>query len=199
VTPPSIPGLRTLLAQHGHVVFRGPYNLTLGVLRASPGTLDRFDDLFYALHEDERGVWRLPTWACTADPGRPAVIAPRRASGVAILCTGQHRGAYEIGTHRGEYRCLVPTRPLPCWRDGNRDEVLDYAGKRFESSLLQIHRGAATADRPVGLWSAGCVAIVGHGLDEVVDLAEVNTARGWGSTYSLSVIDVTEEQLRRVV
>lgn len=185
----TIPDLRARLAREGHVVFRGPYNLTLGVLRANPGTLDRCDDLFYALFEDEHATWQLRTWACTADPGRPAVTAPRRSDGVAIIATGQHRGAYQLGRHKGVDVALVPTRPIPCWRDGNRDEVLDYEGPLYSSSLLQIHRGPRTADRPVGPWSEGCIAIVGRGIDEVVGLCEVNTARGHGSTFSLSVLE----------
>ena len=97
----TIPELRARLAREGHVVFRGAYNLTLGVLRANPGTLDRCDDLFYALFEDEAATWQLRTWACTADPGRPAVTAPRRREGVAIIATGQHRRSYQVGLHKG--------------------------------------------------------------------------------------------------
>ena len=165
--------------------------MTFGVLRASPGTLDRCDDLFYALYERDRADdWTLRTWACTADPGRPAAVAPRRREGVAIIATGQHRGAYKVGLHKGTDVALVPTRPIPCWRDGNRNEVLEYSGPLYSSSLLQIHRGPRTADRPVGEWSEGCIAIVGKGIDEVVHLAEVNTARGHGSTFSLSVLEV---------
>ena len=106
------------------------WNLNLVLWRRVPGTLDAWDDLLLCAYRPTSSLPVVATWRCTADPGKPSVEHPRRRDGTAQLAQGQHRGGFTFGMHHGDYRCLVPTRPLP---------VLRYrSAEDFEAGLANL-------------------------------------------------------------
>ena len=194
--PANAAALLDLVAAAGYLVFEaGPFDLNLVALRAIPGTVDAFDDLLCVAYADTSGTWRLEAWPCTTDPGRPSLENPRRADGTAIIIPGQHRAAYMLGSHKGRYPCLVPTRPIPVWRDGNRDAVVDYwNGSSSSSSAVQIHHASALrAVARVGPWSEGCIVLQrAADLRALVELVRLQAAYRRCNTVTLSLIEVRE-------
>lgn len=188
---PSAGALVRLMRARGFRLFEGgAYDLNLVVLRTVPGDVDAWDDWLCVLYRDTaQGPWVLVALECTADPGKLALEQGRNPEGVAIIQEGQHRGAYTFGRHKGKYRCLVPRRPIPCWRDANRDAVRDLGTNPSNSALLQIHAGPKSKTQPVGLWSEGCVALPMDGLEQLLDLCDKQVAAGHGDVFSLTVID----------
>lgn len=141
-----------------YIVFeKGDFNLNIIVERTLPGTPNRFDDLLHLIYKDQE-KWVHRVYVVTADPGRTWLNDPSRREGTAILMHDQQiRGGFQLGTHKGQYPCLVQTRPLSVWRDNNKDGVADYGGKIYtDSSGIQIHK-AGTNSQQVEKWSAGCV------------------------------------------
>jgi hypothetical protein len=45
--------------------------------------------------------------------------------GAAILVPGQYCGSHAIGLHQGKYRALRQVKPLPVYRDSNKDMNYD--------------------------------------------------------------------------
>lgn len=193
---PTIPDLTAALERNGCKVFQGKgYDLTLVGLRASPGVVNRFDDLFCVLYRLPDGAWDLLAVPCTTDPGRFWLDNPSRVAGTAILVSGRQLvGAFTFGVHgKGStaYECLVPTRNLPVWRDGDRDEVLDYGGPEAEGYGIQVHRAnPRRTSSSVDKWSAGCQVIANPtDYDAVMRLARLQKANGHGDTFSYAVLD----------
>lgn len=179
-----------LLAERGYPLFKGGKhpNLTLVLLRSLPGKPNSYDDLLCALYGEDS----IECFRCTADPGRYYLNNPMRPSGTAILAHDQHiKAAFQAGTHRGLYPCLTQTRPLPVWRDGNKDGVVDYGGKIYvDSQGVQIHAGGRVLEN-VDRFSAGCVAIFLEDWPRFIELA-MQSIRANGPTLSLSVIGVPQ-------
>lgn len=168
----------------GYVIFTGPGNLNIVGARTIPGTLDAFDDWLFAWNDTETLVAR-----CTMDPGKPSILNPRRQDGTAIIAPGQHRAAYTIGTHKGQYRCLVPCRPIPVFRDYDRDADIEYLDESYSSSV-QIHRAnPARESTVVGAWSEGCCVVADpDDFDTLMRLVDEQIAAGLGSKFTFTVL-----------
>lgn len=186
---PTLDAVHAKMVEHTYEVFDGEFDLNLIALRATPNTLDSFDDLFVCSYR-KGGQWRFFAWPCTTEPGRPAIKDPRRSDGTAVITLGQHRAAYTFGKHKGQYECLVPARPIDVLRDKNRDDVVDGSGGKGTSSTVQIHR--ANPDRRstvVGKWSEGCIV-----LADPADLANLlycchqQESAGIGRVFSLTIL-----------
>lgn len=166
----------------------GGYDLNLVALRCTPGTTDAFDDLLTCSWR-EAAAWQFRAWRCTTDPGKPALLDPRRADGTAVIAQGQHRGGYTFGLHKGQYECLVPARPIPVLRDRDGDAVVD-PDLPSTSSTVQIHRAnPARASTVVDRWSEGCLVIADPGdFAELMGLAHEQVKHGHGELFTLSVL-----------
>ena len=199
IRAPSAELLLGVLRERGYVVFQaGPYDLNVVVLRAIPGVADAFDDLLCVAYIDDVGAWRCEAWACTADPGRPGLLAPRRADGVAVVAAGQHRAAWCLGEHhRGRpdaYEALVPCRPIPVYRDANRDAVVDYGPATSTSSATNIHRASAHhRSTVVGPWSEGCVVVADpQDFARFLDLCRAQRDHGHGDRFTVTLLEVRD-------
>jgi hypothetical protein len=85
--------------------------------------------------------------------------------GTAILQEGYHENCWAFGYHKQDRNrpALVQIAPLPVYRDGNGDEVLDYTTSTIEKNgLIGINfhtRKNASLSSVIGDTSAGCQVV----------------------------------------
>ena len=173
----------------GHLVFEdGQYNLNLVGVRSKSNYSNTFNDVIHCFYKDSNDKWVLHTWTVTTDPGLYWLKNPGRAKGTAILCEGQHRAAFTLGKHGGEYDCLVQCKPVRVYRDADKDEVLDFVSPEDTFSGIQIHRAnPSRKSSVVDNWSAGCQVFADpREFDTFMSLYK-KAAAIWGAkiTYTL--------------
>tara|TARA_Y100000310_G_C20695021_1_gene825041 strand:+ start:1557 stop:2156 length:600 start_codon:yes stop_codon:yes gene_type:complete len=186
--PPVITRIRDL----GYAIFdKKPYDINLIAERTPNGQPNRFDDIIHVLYKKtELGAWHHYKFTCTMNPGLYWMHHPSRVAGTAIIKHNQQiRSAFTFGRHKGQYDCLVPTKPIPVWRDNNRDDHADHLGS-YTSSSIQIHRASAWRQSTlVNKWSAGCIVLADPGSFSLfMDLCSEQTKQGLGDKFSLCVI-----------
>ena len=126
-----------------------------------------------------RKVTRKEVWEITSS----------RSAGVAILKHNhQYRSSFKIGMRSSGYECLVPCKDIPVWRDGDRDEVIDYGGEDHDSAGIQIHRAnSSNTSLRIGRYSAGCV-VLQTGFNDFMDLCHKQVQGRKGSTFTLTIL-----------
>lgn len=137
-----------------------PHHLNIVAVRSHSSRFDNFDDTLYLIYRNEDGKQVAHQYKITTDPGSYySKTKLLNEDGVAILVPGQYVDTYLLGKHRGKYEALVQRGgKVKVWRDGNRDDQLDRAGRIYEGWYgINIHRARAqgTTSR-VGSYSAGC-------------------------------------------
>lgn len=149
----------SLYKKEKYILFTGKLNLNIFGIR-NKTSINSFNDTIGVLYNPEatnKEQWLLYFFTATTDPGLYHLQNPSRVSGTAILCPGQHRSAFTFGLHHGEYECLVQSRPLPVFRDANKNSILDFSNEQNTMSGIQIHRAnPARESTIVDKWSAGC-------------------------------------------
>ena len=151
--------IETTLANKGYVFFtKGVYNLNIiGVRHKGDKVTNHFDDCFVVIYntDKEQNVKRI--FSCTTLPGKKAMEHPMAVKGTAILKEGQYRGAYKVGYHKGKYKALCQVKPLPVYRDGNKDDKFDLNPLYIDNGIfgINIHKAGKLSQR-VDTWSAGC-------------------------------------------
>ena len=187
----SLPWVLQRGQDEGHVVFtRGEYNLNIVGVRTPPDKVNTFDDEIHLVYKDQTGAWVDLVFRCTPDPGYYWLKHPMRRAGTAILKEGQYRGAYKIGLHRGRYSALVQRKPVVCYRDRNRDDVLDMDPTTETEGLygINIHHAGHDSHR-VDRWSAGCT-VLGNLAEWEVFMAVVRRSEElYGDTFTYTLID----------
>jgi hypothetical protein len=168
----------------------GDYNLNLIGVRSDRAQSGYFDDQLFCLYK-VRQVWRTHVWAITTDPGARYLTKPINAAGTAILAAPQQcRGAYVIGKHRGHPALVQHGAAVRVWRDGNRDEILDWGSGAGVAGWygINIHRARTEGltDSP-DYHSAGCqVFALRREHDAFMDLCRHSAAiYGDGFTYTI--------------
>lgn len=129
----------------GHIWFDDglDYDLNVVSLRNACNEAGPWDDRIVVCWKVKKvAYWRV--MEATTDPGRAALIHPRREDGTAILCPGQTRRSHALGRHaRGkptERDALVQVRPVRVWRDRTHDGHIDRTGPVFEGLFgINIH------------------------------------------------------------
>ncbi len=149
--------LKNAVRKKGYAWFGGLYNLNVVGIRKNTAIPDAFDDTFAVAYEGAGGIKRVFLAPFTADPGLYYLQNPINAKGAAIMKPGQYRGAYVPGLHRG-YSAFIQYQPVTVYRDGNRNNRLDFAGKEDTGMFgINIHRTLADGlAATVGFYSAGC-------------------------------------------
>ena len=154
------PLLKKLKDDYGYVYFDdGDYDLNIiGVRKLGDDSgFNQFNDRIFIIYK-KGDIWVEESGAATTDPGRYWLLKPDYHACAIMKHPQQARGAYKLGIHRG-YEALTQCTALEYWRDGSKDEILDYKGKVFKKNIaLNIHRsstregGSVYVDRH----SAGC-------------------------------------------
>ena len=201
----KINDLKKVYKAKGYAYFdSGNYNLNIFGIRSAnrDQTEDKFDDILGVAYIDSVGKETLSTYAATTDPGLNHLVNPkfREAikNGTAILKEGQYRAAYKLGHHgagRWIHKALIQVRPVTCYRDANRDVILDTSGKE-SSGLYGINIHAASllnALDKIGDYSAGC-QVIKHSthLSELVQLCRRQELEGLGSTFTYTLFDESD-------
>lgn len=183
--------LLELYASRKFRVFDGSVqpNLNLFGLRRTPGHLDEFDDVFGALYR-AAGAWRVESWPCTLDPGKPGIDHPTRRDGTAQIAEGQHR--FTFGRHHDEYECLSPVGEVAVLRYLNEVDFLAGRGTPSTSSSTQIHHArSGGTSTVVGPWSLGCGVLANDTTDypRLMELCHAQDAAGLGDQFTVSVFN----------
>lgn len=153
-----------LFQKLGYAYFiKGKYNLNIiGIRNLLEGNKqdNTFNDVIVCVYRDDNNVLIKNIWECTTDPGIKSLKSFSNSKGCAILMPSQYRGAYQIGLHQGKYEALVQRKPVKVFRDGNKDDILDFCSKTIDEGMfgINIHRSNPNTESTiVDGWSAGCV------------------------------------------
>lgn len=152
---------RSLFAKKGYAFFtEGNYNLNIiGVRNTSTNKVtNKFNDLLIVDYNTDR-CHKRQLFNITTMPGLYYMNKPINSKGCAILVPGQYRGAFKFGKHKGKYRALCQYKPLPVYRDNNKDDIFDLNPETIDNGNfgINIHRSNEFAvSTNVDKWSAGC-------------------------------------------
>lgn len=176
-----VSAIRAAVIGHGFSWFeRGDYNLNLVGVRSESRKPGSFDDLLICIYK-VGGAWTLHLWPITTDPGTRYLERPINPAGAAILAHPQQiLGGYKIGLHRGR-DALVQAERMRVWRDGNRDDVLDWG-----EGLMEGWYGINMHDTPHSTnhgASAGCQVFAQR--DELKALLDLVERTGGRVTYTI--------------
>ena len=156
-----IPDILQRAENLGYTIFKsGAYNLNLIGVRSSETTANAFDDTMYCVYRDSSGQWIELAFPITTDPGKYWLENPGRIEGTAILVSGQYRGTWKLGKHRGKYDALVQTGgKVKVYRDSDKDDILEHDPENIAQGYfgINIHRASSVrTSSDVDRWSAGC-------------------------------------------
>ena len=174
----------------------GDWDLNIIGIRNKTGDAmpNKFDDQLAVVYKSD-GNWVQERFRCTTDPGFYHLQHPGRVAGTAIMVAPQQaRSKYIIRKHAGKYPalCLDRAHTVRVWRDGNRDQVLDYGGPEFAGYGINIHRATTRRGGSVNVdkWSAGCTVISDpDDFDRFMWLCrQQKEIRGW-SRFTYTLID----------
>lgn len=164
----TIKELTNEMSRLGYSVFtEGNYNINTVAVRSN----ENFDGdsvknlfldklfIFYKIKNE----WIIRDYEVTTIPGLIYFNQPYNPSyGTAILVPGQYKGCYQLGYHYS-YPALVQAGMVSCYRDTDKDNIIDMDNKTIQSGYygINIHyamEGVQTIDN----FSAGCT-VLKHG------------------------------------
>ena len=185
-----------IFARKGYAFFtKGEYNLNIiGVRHKGSNVTNHFDDCLVVIYNtgNQKNIKRVFT--CTTLPGKKAMEHPMQVKGTAILKEGQYRGAWKIGYHKGKYKALCQAKPVPVYRDGNKDDKFDLNPISIDRGIfgINIHKAGDNSTLVDG-WSYGC-QVLAKSLDfnALMRLAE-RSASIFGNSFTYTLIN--EEDL----
>jgi hypothetical protein len=187
---------KKIFARKGYAFFtKGEYNLNIiGVRHKGSKVTNRFDDCLVVIYNtnDKQEVRRVFT--CTTLPGKKAMEHPVNIVGTAILKEGQYRGAYKIAYHKGKYKALCQAKPLPVYRDGNKDDKFDLNPISIDNGMfgINIHKAGDNSTLVDG-WSYGCTVLAKSiDFNALMRLANMS-ANIYGNSFTYTLIN--EEDL----
>lgn len=180
------------LANKGYSFFKkGLYNLNIiGVRHEGSKVTNHFDDCIVVIYntETQENVKRI--FPCTTLPGKKAMEHPMNIKGTAILQEGQHRGCWKIGYHKGKYKALVQAKPIPVYRDGNKDDKFDLTPTCVDKGIfgVNIHKAGDNSTLVDG-WSYGCTV-----FQKAIDFAAFmrlveKSATLYGNSFTYTLIN----------
>ena len=185
-----------IFARKGYAFFtKGDYNLNIiGVRHKGAKVTNHFDDCLVVIYNTttEKNVKKVFT--CTTLPGKKAMEHPMQIKGTAILKEGQYRGAYQIGYHKGKYKALCQAKPLPVYRDGNKDDKFDLNPLSIDKGIfgINIHKAGDNSTLVDG-WSYGC-QVLSKSIDFNALMRLVERSAGiYGNSFTYTLIN--EEDL----
>ena len=152
------PPIISVLKAKGYDVYTDGQINIIGVRSNNPIS-NSFDDEMHLVWVQNE-LWQHKKYRITTDPGTFCLEHPEvygRAAGTAIMVPGQYR-AYKWDMHRGKYETLCQrAAPIRVWRDGNKDNILDYGHDEGVEGWygVNLHHAGINSTR-VDKWSAGC-------------------------------------------
>lgn len=176
--------------------FTGPtknYNLNIFGIRTKSRHAGLFDDWIGVFwYDEDEGRMQYHVWPATTDPGAYWLHYPMKVEGTAILVAGQHKGSHKFGYHKNRYPALVQNRPLPVYRDNNKDEILDMDPFTINTGVygINIHRASSEHESAVvDKWSAGCQVFANpKDFDEFMVIVS-RAAMIWGNVFTYTLLE----------
>ena len=102
-----------------------PLDLNIWVIRGNDRNAGTFDDTMVVFWRTDFTNWKFEYFKVTADPSEISLMNNKNELGVAIIKQGQHRGAWALGLHKGQYEALVQIDNITVIRDFNENNFLD--------------------------------------------------------------------------
>ncbi len=180
----------------GHRWFeKGEYNLNIvGIRNSSPGNkvTNKFDDCITVSFKIKKYGWHFYCYEATTDPGQHWMANLLNPRGTAILVPGQYRGSHAIGLHQGKYKALRQVKPMPVYRDSNKDMIYDWKPETIQTGLfgINIHRASKWgASKFIDRWSAGCQVLASkYDFNEFMEIMG-RSAKLWGNSFTYTLIE----------
>lgn len=122
----------------------------------------------------------------TTRPGSYYLLHLLNPKGAAVLKPGQYVDSFVLGKHQGKYTAWVQAKPLPVYRDGDKDKWAEEQGPTDVGFFgINIHRASAfTISKLVDKWSAGCQVIASpQDFDILIKFSQASKQRTF--TYTL--------------
>ena len=173
----------------------GSYNINIiGVRNADTGdtVTNKFDDVITLSYKDENGRWNFKEYPATTDPGTHWEQNLLNTRGVAILKEGQYRGSHMIGLHQNKYQALRQKRPLPVYRDKNKDGDFDLLEENIQEGIFGINIHRATkwgTSSKIDRWSAGCQVIANNeDFEEFMRIVK-KSSQLYGNSFTYTLIN----------
>jgi len=137
-------------------------------VRSKANEKNKFDDNIYVINGT-----KLEVYTCTTNPGTYWLVNLMNPKGTAVLKPGQYQDSFGFGLHQGKYEALVQTKPLPVYRDADKDDVAEEQGT-VDTGMFGIHIHRANPSfmsKLIDKWSAGCQV-----LNNPLDFAKLMVA-----------------------
>lgn len=134
-----------------------PKGIHLVGTRSKADEYNKFDDYFYIL-DCTTPIVKVTISSCTTNPGGSWLKEKMNPKGCAVLKPGQYIDTWILGKHKGVYEALVQAKPVPVYRDKNKDNKSDQSGSLDIGMFgINIHRAnEKLISQLIDLWSAGC-------------------------------------------
>lgn len=192
--------IQAYYAAKNYVFFDGgDFDLNIVGIRSRLPQVNTFNDAILCFWR-ELGEWKQAIWAATTDPGLYWLKNPMVDAGTAVLMPNQYRGSHTIGTHKN-YTALVQCGNLTVWRDGNRNDVIDFDKSKTYSGVdfgINIHHASYTGtSETVEGWSAGCQVFANIQDFNAFMALVFKSATIWGQVFSYTLCD--QGDIERVV
>lgn len=185
--------IKKIAGEKGYKIFENDskdYNLNIWGFRKNLSS-NKFDDLMVVFWKHQ-GVWIKKEYPITTDPGVYYLRNPIKGTkGTGALVEGQHEGCWQIGKHNGKYDALVQVKPLPFYRDNDKDTLLELDSRTIETGLwgCNIHRSLEKGEAWfIENFSAGCQVFKrGKDFAEFMDLC-YHARDNWGNNFTYTLI-----------
>jgi|TARA_R110000824_G_scaffold11540_7_gene50473 hypothetical protein len=186
--------VKSIFDEKGYSFFDGnsSWNINIIGIRNSCAKANKFDDMMLVVYRNGRKNWEVKSYQITTDPGKYWLKKPMNVGGTAIMVPGQYRGVYKIGTHRSYTALVQRGGKVKCYRDKNKDEILDYDPDSITEGYygINIHKAGSDSTN-VDKWSAGCQVFARTSeFNDFMKLAKKSEGL-YGDMFSYSLI--TEE------
>ncbi len=196
------PEILKVLEKNGYKVFEnGDFDLNIVAIRNKNTKANKFDDELLIAYKNF-GHWAVESFKVTTDPGTPYLKSKKmNKKGAAVLCEGQHLGAWSLAKHRGLYLSLCQKRkPVPVYRDKNKDNTINRDKKTIDIGFhgINLHRASASSNvdtEEVNFWSAGCIVAANRfAFDRIIYLCKMQIEKhpNWENSFSITVLHENE-------
>ena len=196
------PQILKVLEKKGYKVFEnGDFDLNIIAIRSKNEKANKFDDQLLIVYKNF-GQWACESFKVTTDPGLTYLKGKKmNKKGAAVLCEGQHIGAWTIAKHRGLYDSLCQRlKPVPVYRDKTKDNVINREPKTIDMGFhgINLHRASGTKNtdqKDVNYWSAGCIVTANRfAFDRIMQLCNLQLEHHptWKNSFSITVLHESE-------
>lgn len=150
--------IKNAYKKKGYKFFDGTLNINFFAIRDKSEKIDDTFDCTFGIAYQLMGGYHVNCWPGTTLPGKYWMknFFNKAFGGAAIMVPGQYLSAFIMGKQWGK-DALIQRKPIPVYRDGNKDDVYDRDPSKIMTGIFStnIHR-AGMFSKIIDKWSAGC-------------------------------------------